>query len=483
MKRALTVFTTGLLVASAVISTNAYASIAGFSQKAVEVNGQLLSDPYAFVASDGSEMTTYMPIWYVGQALQAAGFTQSWNGATHTWTLTTGTQGDFSSLPIGNGSASIVVNGQVVKKLNTYVRTDPAAGKNAAKTVYMPIYYVQQLLTAAGIPSSWDGQTWAITSSSAASKPIIFGFVTNYSGSTSSLTDLEAHSEVSEFATFTHSITASGGLSGTLFTAAGTYAQSHDLSAYVTITDTDASTGDFDGKMAATVLNHATTRSTLIQHMVTLVKGTSFAGINIDFEMLSASERANFTQFLTALQQQLHQAGKKLSVDIPAITSDNTAYDEHAIGQVSDEVMLMAYDYSYPGGPAGAIAPVWWVNDVLAYTTKEISANKLLLGLPVYGYDWANGKTQALSLPQVDQLMAEYSVAPKWDAKDEAPYFNYTKNGVSHTVYYENAQSITDELATVQSYHLRGVAVWRMGLEDTSIWPAIQRFANGSSSS
>ncbi|GMA63420.1 glycosyl hydrolase family 18 protein [Alicyclobacillus fastidiosus] len=475
MKRFATVSLLAALLSSVVLAPEVTANAS--TQKTITVNGAVLSHPYSFVASDGSNQTTYMPIWYVGQALEAAGFTQSWDGTTHTWTLSTATNGDFSAISVGSGQASIVVNGKLVKKINTYVRKDPAAGANAQPTVYMPIYYVDQLLNAAGIAASWNGQTWAVRSPS--SNPIVFGFVTNYGGNTDSLVDLEAHSAVTEFSTFTDSITSTGGLTGSLYTQAGTYAQDNDLSAYVTVTNMNVDTGDFDGTMAAQIFGNATDSSTLINNLVNLVKGQPFVGVNIDFEMLPTSSRAEFSQFLTSLQKALHDAGKKLSVDVPAVTDANSAYNYSVIGQNSDEVMVMAYDYSYPGGPAGPIAPVPWVKQVMSYATSQIPSNKVLLGIPVYGYDWANGKTTALTLNQVDQLLSSNSITPEWDATDEEPYFTYTESGVQHTVYYENAESISDKLQIAKADNLRGIAIWRIGLEDSQVWQPIEQFASG----
>ena len=36
-------------------------------------------------------------------------------------------------------------------------------------------------------------------------------------------------------------------------------------------------------------------------------------------------------------------------------------YDYKALGLQADRVRIMTYDYSWSGGPAGPIAPKWWV--------------------------------------------------------------------------------------------------------------------------
>lgn len=134
-------------------------------QSVISLDGKTISQPYRFVASDGSNPTTYMPMYYINQALEKAGYTVSWNGNTHTWTLTSSTgHVDLSGLPVGTGNTSIVVNGKVVKKINTIVEKDPAGGKKAAITTYVPIYYVMPILEAAGVQNTWNGKAWTATS-------------------------------------------------------------------------------------------------------------------------------------------------------------------------------------------------------------------------------------------------------------------------------------------------------------------------------
>lgn len=436
-----------------------------------------------FTAMYSGNLTNYMPIYYLDQALTQMGFTVTWNGANKVWSIITpsGMSLAANAFPngTGQGTAMIYLNGQAVQATTPLVQEDPASG---TETTYMPIWFLQHILTAIGVQSNWNGNIGQFSlispSTESAIKPIISGFVTNYGGSSGSLSDLESHPQISEFNTFTDSITANGGVTGSLDTAAETYAQSTQRTAYVTVTNINSATGSFDGTMTSQILQNNEETTTLIDNLTNLVNHTSFSGINIDFESLPTSDRALFSQFISELGQQLHAIGKKLSVDVPAVTDSNNAYDYAAIGQASDEVIVMAYDYSYPGSPAGPIAPINWVNQVLAYTVNLVPANKILLGIPVYGYDWSDGQTEALSLTAIDQLITNEDITPQWDVNAKVPYFTYTKNGVTNTVYYENAESISDELALVQQYHLRGISIWRLGLEDQSIWQAIDQMFN-----
>lgn len=444
------------------------------ARKSIWLNGQLLTQPFALDLPDNGHLTAYMPIWYIGQALSAAGYTESWQAATHTWVLGTPTHGDFSGVPVGTGPAHIVVNGQLVKNLPMAVHRDPAAGPNAAPTTYMPIYYIQQILRAAGIPSAWDGQRWSIQL--AASPMTVLGFVTNFDGTDTSLQDLEAHTQVNAFSTFASVIDAAGNLYGEPDAEEAADAASAPMGAYVTVANINDQTGEFDPDMSHQLLSNPAATSKLIRGIVGLVAGSPFRGVTIDFEMLSSADRSAYTAFLTQLSQQLSAAGKQLQVAVPGVTAGGSAYDLASIADVSNTVLVMAYDYSYPGGPAGAIAPVWWVEQVLKYTTQYVPASKILLGVPFYGYDWSGGKTRALSLPAVNSLLQAEQATASWDAKDEAPYFTYTSNGTAHTVYFEDAQSLQAKLALVNTYHLQGISIWHMDLEDAASWSAVQGF-------
>ncbi|MCL6454248.1 MAG: hypothetical protein K6T78_11610 [Alicyclobacillus sp.] len=131
----------------------------------IALDGKTVSQPYGFIASDGSNLTTFMPMYYIDQVLAKAGYQAKWDG--HTWAITNANANpDLSGLQVGSGNTVITVNGQVVKKINTMARKDPAGGKHAVLTTYVPVWYVQPLLEAVGIQTKWDGvhHIWMETS-------------------------------------------------------------------------------------------------------------------------------------------------------------------------------------------------------------------------------------------------------------------------------------------------------------------------------
>ena len=102
----------------------------------------------------------------------------------------------------------------------------------------------------------------------------------------------------------------------------------------------------------------------------------------------------------------------------------------------------MAYDQHYSGGPAGPIADLAWVNDVVTYAKTQIPTGKIILGVPLYGYDWAGGRGTPVSWLQAFQLSRQYGVKPRFDGASQSPWFAYTDvAGRRHVVWFENGPS------------------------------------------
>jgi cell wall-associated NlpC family hydrolase len=127
------------------------------SQKAIALNQQTISKPYGTV-HDG---TTYMPIWYLMNALQKLGVQASWDGQNLKLTGVPGLTPNMNQVNPGSGSMAIYLNGQLVQKVDGSTDVDPAANQS---TTYMPLWYLMQTLDRMQVNSDWDGATWNLTS-------------------------------------------------------------------------------------------------------------------------------------------------------------------------------------------------------------------------------------------------------------------------------------------------------------------------------
>ncbi len=217
----------------------------------------------------------------------------------------------------------------------------------------------------------------------------------------------------------------------------------------------------------------------VINLIVSYLQKTGYEEINIDLEGIKRENRNKYNNFIERLAFYLHREGYRVSLSLPAKTADNNnstwsgAYDYEQLGKFADKIMIMAYDFHWPGGPSGAIAPIFWVQDVIDYVILKISPAKIYLGIPFYGYDWvinSGAKARGLSHSQVLGIKNRYDIIMEWDQESQSPYLKYEDKNGKHEVWFENKNSIQKKIDLIEEFQLAGAVFWRLGLEDPKIW-------------
>lgn len=304
---------------------------------------------------------------------------------------------------------------------------------------------------------------------------MVLGYTTYYySGDTSSYYSMLNNKPlINEIATDTYTSDSSGNITGDLPTNQLSYANSNNIKAMAMVTNA------FNPSIGKVVLESSANRQNLINNILNALVANNYKGVNIDFEGLYASDRSYYTTFIQELYNTLHPRGYLVTAAVPAKTYDSLtdgwsgAFDYVQLGKYLDQVVIMTYDEHYLGGSPGPIASIGWVQNVVNYAVTALPREKILLGIAAYGYDWASSGNKAYGINQVTSIISQNNVQAQWDSVSQSPYFNYSLNGVSHTVWYENAQSISYKLDLVNNNNLLGVAIWRLGLEDSNYWNMI----------
>ncbi|NMP21448.1 glycosyl hydrolase family 18 protein [Sulfobacillus harzensis] len=268
---------------------------------------------------------------------------------------------------------------------------------------------------------------------------------------------------------FWYQISANGMISGSTDPSVLKLAEQHNLWTFALVQNMAGQS------VFGRLLNSPTARERAIDNMLTLVEANGYNGINLDWEGIAPQDRHQFTTFVEALATTFHRHGYYVTLSLPAETADQPnnswtgAYNYRALGKAADLLMIMAYDQHYAGGSPGPIASPSWVKKVLDYTISAVPPSKVVLGIPGYGYDWSgSGTAAALSYSQAESLAKQYG------ASSSSNHFEYLQNGQVHSVWFENTQSLLNKINLVSGYELRGVALWRLGIEDPKIWNFLQ---------
>jgi len=229
-----------------------------------------------------------------------------------------------------------------------------------------------------------------------------------------------------------------------------------------------------------TLLTTANYRENLIKQLVAEVNNNNYDGVNIDFEFIAPEDGPLFTSFLQKLKDELG-TDKELSVAVFARTGKEkwpTAYQYDRIGEIADRIVVMAYDYSYITSNSGPVAPIWWVKDVIAYMKKNIPREKILLGIPTYGYDWTIGSTERATTVTASKLSvakSKYKVQEHFDQKSMSPFYTYMDDNHNyHEIWLENSKSLDAKLKIVWDNSLGGISFWRIGNGFTDLYELLK---------
>jgi spore germination protein YaaH len=209
-------------------------------------------------------------------------------------------------------------------------------------------------------------------------------------------------------------------------------------------------------------------RSALIARLLALAQTQGFHGFILDFENLSPRAQAGYPGLVAALRAALAPSGREAWVTAP-IGGDQSLT---ALAGASDALVLMAYDACWATSTPGPIAGQDWFEQVLARRLQGLDPRRVVLALGSYGYDWPDrAPAQAIGAADAIVLAARTHAKVTRDRASGNPWFAYTNaQRQRHTVWFLDAGTFAAQARTSGDFGARGVALWRLGMEDPGIW-------------
>lgn len=292
-----------------------------------------------------------------------------------------------------------------------------------------------------------------------------------------------------------------------------------------------------DGDAILKILASTTGRTRHIAEIVETVRANNFAGIDIDYENKKAETKPHFSKFLKELSVKLHKNKKILSCTIESRTPIHSRFavvpkdltyanDFAAIGTYCDEVRIMAYDQGtidiklnkQKGGTKlyAPVADIDWTKKVIQEALRSISAKKIMLGVPTFGYEyeitsklnggWEYQKIRSVSYQKAMQLAQSASTTPIRNSAGEMSFtyqivststpFDFTQGKpimaasstpfdfaqdkllvatTTRLVWFPDAGSMQAKIKLAKQFKLRGIAVFKAdGENDPLIWSVMK---------
>ena len=242
--------------------------------------------------------------------------------------------------------------------------------------------------------------------------------------------------------------------------------------------------GVFSSDLVNRILSDDDLKNKVIGNTVNAVVSKELGGVDVDFEFIDPALAQSYTSFVEDLKNALGE-GYTVIVDLAPKTYGTQpgllyeAHDYPSLGSVADKVFLMTYEWGYMFGPPLAISPVENVRSVIEYAITEIPAEKILMGIPSYGYDWplpfVSGSTRAMTLSPDEalDLAREKGSEIMYDPLSASPYFYYSENSTEHVVWFQDARSADALSSLAEEYSLDGMGIWNIMRWFPSLWPVL----------
>ena len=230
--------------------------------------------------------------------------------------------------------------------------------------------------------------------------------------------------------------------------------------------------GTFNNFLASRIFRNLDAQQKLIWQLGEVMRSKGYKGVDLDFEYILAEDRQLYVDFAARLAAVMHAFGYTVSAAVPAKTSADQkgllyeGIDFKGLGEVLDEIFIMAYEWGYTYGPPMAIAPLYIVRQVVEYALTEVPREKLVLGIPNYGYDWplpfVQGTTKARTTGNVEavQRAIDFGAEIFYAERAASPYFNYWQDSVWHQVWFEDVRSYRAKFDLIREFGLKGGGFW-----------------------
>jgi peptidoglycan-N-acetylglucosamine deacetylase len=196
----------------------------------------------------------------------------------------------------------------------------------------------------------------------------------------------------------------------------------------------------------------------------------SYRGVVLDLEGQSAADTTLSMRVVRAFADSVRNRGVSfIAMAVPA--GDTAAYPSRPLMAVVDVLVVMLYDEHWSTSAPGPVATPLWVRRTLAQRVADVGASRIVAALPVYGYLW-RGSDPATPVGFDDARRAAAQASVEL-TRDPASRSLHAVHAGSWDLWMSDAEHLRALRAEVNALGVTRIALWRLGLEDPTIWSVL----------
>lgn len=195
-------------------------------------------------------------------------------------------------------------------------------------------------------------------------------------------------------------------------------------------------------------------------------------GLLIEWGEIDSQYRSNISRLILKICRALHDIRVETWLRVP-MGPDLKAFDLDALCEEVDYFVAALHDEYTENDDPGPVASQPWFEGWLETMMDYGEPSQWIIEFGTYGYDWEKGAKQA-KIKGFSDIMAcaERSGIDSIESKGPGynPHFEYTDQGVEHSVWFLDAVSFANQLNRVRRFQVSGIGLYTLGYEDPAIW-------------
>ena len=233
--------------------------------------------------------------------------------------------------------------------------------------------------------------------------------------------------------------------------------------------------GRWDGQIVEGILSDNAHRQALVTQIFDRIEKKDDKGVVIDFKELTDNSVGPLMIFLSEINKRLTAAGRLTIVTAPAY---DPRIDFWKLSKVADQVILLGYDQHWEGGGPGPLSAQGWFETFLDRVFRTNSGTKFIIAVGSYAMDWSQGnEARRISVTEAWDLVDDAKSTYVFDSTSLNATFGYRSGEQEdRRVWVLDGVTGYNQIAAALAMRPGGLALWRLGTEDPTIWST---FASG----